>query len=118
MTASTIRFAIGNGSASLILVSPTIQPNTRYHIVVTLNRTGNMTMYLNGQSVASTNISSWSNVSLTTTNPTLIGKLGGISEPAFSGKIYLVRLFNMSLSQTYINRLYNNGYPEACRITP
>ena len=93
----------------LIAPAGSVVANTLYHLVVSIDRGGDATCYLNGTAVGSATVSSVSR-DLVSTQPLVFGgfSTGG---DLTAQKIYHTRLFNSALTLSEVTALWNNGKP-------
>lgn len=100
----------GNGSGSTIsLESDIITTNVWQHVAITVNASGTLNFYVNGNF-----ISTATNVDFAATPPTQNSYLGAYydfsdSQRFFQGKMDEVRVYNRALSATEVTALYNSG---------
>jgi len=83
--------------------------NEWINLIVTINRSANLTLYLNGVSFAATNISSTSSTNVDNTGDWFFGAYGGGSY--FNGSIDNIGIYDKALTQAEITRQYNGGQP-------
>ncbi len=103
-----------DGSGVVAAVTTTTHQNGSWHLVTcTWNRSGNLTLYLDGVSKATTDISSYSSANFSTTDTLFVGSYVNNSgtTPAnyFNGKLDDVRVYNRALSANEVARLYTQG---------
>jgi hypothetical protein len=103
----------GEYSARYVVTSSSLSPDTWYNCIVTIDRDGNMSMYLDGSLVDSVDISSHSSTDLSTDEELEIGykSLSGSSFTYFDGKIDELQIFNTALSESDIRRVMISGHP-------
>jgi hypothetical protein len=86
------------------LQGPTLNTGAWYFLASTVQRSGNLNLYVNGSFVTSTNISAWSGANITPATNFLIGWSYGPSY--FNGSIADVRIYNRVLSPAEVMALY------------
>lgn len=100
---------LGNGTSRIsVIPTNTITAGVLYHVVVTFDRSGNMSMYINGSLGTGVGATSISGIAgdLGSTDLTI----GGLSGSTFSEcEIGFVRVYNYALSSTDVTYLYNSG---------
>ena len=104
------------GAQPQISTDLTAYNDGKWHLATaTYNRTGNLTLYLDAVSKASTSISSCSAVNMDVTYPLLIGSyndsFGGDTDNAkrFPGSLDDARIYNRALSASEVMQLYKLG---------
>jgi len=97
----------GSGTASGMRdINYALSPNNLwYNVIVIGNRTGNMTMYVNGLNAGTKDIT-MDNGTLSTSN-FVIG-IGTTTSYKFNGSIDEVMIFNTALNSSQISDIYNN----------
>ena len=83
--------------------------NEWINLVVTIDRSANLTLYLNGVSYATTSISSTSSTNVDNTGDWFFGQYG--SGTYFDGKMSQVGMWNSTLTADEVSSLYNHGLP-------
>jgi len=97
---------IGDGSVTTVTSTTKVNNNEWSHVAATFDRTGVVTLYLNGLAVKTGTISTVGN---TDTSAVLtLGGYAGITE-IFIGSLDEVMLFGRLLSQSEIKELYTSG---------
>ena len=113
ISADSIGLAFVDNSSGISTKSLSYDMSADYgtptHYVIACDRSGNATLYKNGNSVATVDISSTSAIDLgaSNTNAGLIGT--GASGYAVIGTFYRFRTWNKSLSQTEVTATYENA---------
>lgn len=100
---------LGNGT-SRVTVNPTntVTAGVLYHVVVTADRSGNMSMYING--ALGTGSPTASIAGITGDLGTNELSIGGLNGSTYSeGEIGFIRFYNYALSSTDVTYLYNSG---------
>lgn len=91
-----------------IFGSTTLSINTWYHVGVSVDRSGNAQMYLNGSTEGSaTSVSG--NAMATTTSPKIASRSFSTIAAQFDGRIDEIGIWSRELSSTDITDLYNSG---------
>ena len=104
---ATISSNIDWGATGTSSVSTSKLNNIWYHVVTTIDRDGNMVLYVDGVVEDTDSISANSGVSLE--NPdklTYIGSLSAVSTAPHNGSIDDVRIYNRALSPEEVKELY------------
>jgi len=96
-------------STTSLQLSTSINQNTWYFYNVVFDRTGLMSLYLNGILKDSVDISSYNNNDYSiATNPTIgIKSYSGSGISPFNGKVATTKIYNRALSSTEITQNYN-----------
>jgi hypothetical protein len=107
VTGNQMRFTINNGTGAgnLILVTVPSLLDNWHNFLVVVNRTGNATLYLDGNVIKTGSISATGTQDIAGANPLLIGRYMGTS--VFNGSIDDVIIFNRTLTAAEISSLYN-----------
>jgi hypothetical protein len=103
------RFYYNQPGSPSIQVNTPIQQNIWYHYSVVLDRSGLMSLYLNGLLKSSASIASFANNNLSiNTNPTIaIRSYSGSAILPFNGNISQVKIYNRDLTPQEILQNYN-----------
>jgi subtilisin-like proprotein convertase family protein len=97
-----------NGSHQFSTASDIIKSNVYQHVALTYStNSGIATLYLNGTSVASTNLGVF--VPQTTGDVILGKRIGGLATDIYSGGMDEVTIYKRALSQAEIQAIYNAG---------
>ena len=108
-TGETLYTRIGDGTNLVTSDAITIPLNTPLHIVVTYDRDGDLTIYVNGISSETKAISTVTGA----VNPATAMEFGRDLDSTYAKeKTFIVRLYNKVLSATEIASIYNNGRPD------
>ena len=105
-----LRFDDNSTDATAIIGTDVLLANTWYHAIVTLNRAGNATLYLNGVSRGTTAISS-TTATVSNAGAYTIGSETGAIDKDYAGVISYDKVYNYVLTQTEVSRRLNNGQP-------
>jgi hypothetical protein len=101
LAGQTIEAVIGNGSSTENVTSGALNNETWYHLLLSVDRSDAMKIYINGELNASADISAFTN-DIGSTNDLYIGDKGS----AYNGTIDDVRIYNMSLTPEQIWQIY------------
>jgi len=99
MVSGKIRFQLGNGSTSVVLAAPNDTPIGAWFHIAGVKNSGNMTLYVNGVSVATATITG--NI-YTNNDPLIIGNYDGYSQ-YFDGQMDELRIWNDARTQSEIS---------------
>jgi hypothetical protein len=83
--------------------------NVRYQAVAVADRSGNMTLYINGASVATVDISSTDGNSWTVAKNYNVGTVHTADDDWFDGIVYSTSVFRDALSLAQVQELFNDG---------
>jgi hypothetical protein len=83
--------------------------NVRYQAVAVADRSGNMTLYINGASVATVDISSIDGNSWTVAKNYNVGTVHTADDDWFDGIVYSTSVFREALSLAQVQELFNDG---------
>ena len=110
-TNSKFEALLDYGSGVFQATTGTINTHQWYHILTTIDRDGNMVLYVNGVADATTNISAQSSVNLTHSTTAKIGqKIGGGSE--IMGYVCNAGYWNRVLTQAEIKSIMFKQYAD------
>ena len=103
------RAKLNVNSTSLTAASSTnIADGQWHHVLVTVNRTGNMIFYVDGVSAATTDISASSAFSVNTTNDFFLGSRASGSAPnSINGQMDDAAIWNRVLTPTEVTNVFN-----------
>jgi hypothetical protein len=100
--------SLGNDQKVAVSTTGLISANVIYMLSVRVNGTDLIKLYRNGTEVPSYAVQNDGNVSLTYSNPCLIGCRNTNSDDSFIGNIYNVQIYNRALSDLEIKQNYNS----------
>jgi len=108
-----LRDTVDTTSVTLNSSPTTINDNDFHHLMVTVDRDDQAILYIDGTQVASADITGEQS-SLRDNNYFLVGALGAggdtiVAGSTFDGVIDTLTIWNIALSKTYNDFLYNNG---------
>ncbi len=109
-----IRFDDDNADATAIIGTDVFVADEIYHIIVTFDRDGNATAYINGVSAGTVDISG-SPLTVDNTGAYLVGSTTAGAN-FFAGEVYNNRPFNALLTQASVANLFNNGDPQNAEV--
>jgi hypothetical protein len=91
-------FVINFGSGNITIEGPTVlSTSTWYNMILTCDRSGNATLYLNGSSEDTADISSGVAVALNNNNHFAIGAIGNLSGYTWNGNLDEVGIWRAKL---------------------
>lgn len=97
-------------------VNNVVSPNELVHIIITFDRDGNLTTYINKVLRQSTDRSSFSAITLSNSQSFNIGTISNSTAVCSDSKPMICRLWNRALSQSEVTALYNNGQPQLASL--
>jgi Concanavalin A-like lectin/glucanases superfamily len=98
-----------SGTDRIVSTTTTVNDGKWHHVALTIDRDGNMVLYLDGVSKSTVDISADANVDSNTTYPFQIGRANKSTEPNyFDGTIDDVKIFKKVFSSTEATALYNS----------
>ena len=104
-----MRFIFSNGTSKLSTYSGVVNltDDNWHHVAVSLNRDGNISFYVDGINHGNTDISSFNGEEINSSRHFTIGSWGSGTASYFKGALDDIRLYDIALSETEVNELYD-----------
>jgi hypothetical protein len=108
VSSGKILFRVNDGVSNLNTISVnTVDDNLWHNVVATVDRSSNVTVYIDSIRESATNISIVGN--LNTTGDLAIGRFGSSSSNYYNGFMDEIRIYESVLNQTSVNDIYSSG---------